>query len=216
MAIDFPLESLLQTLLKFNFPSNNGAFCLSHIFTTSSVLPKCPHAAAHWCVSTMKTHRWAQITAMRAETPDDCGRTTSHATFYVNSYVPPPLSVTAEQKGQYWQVTGGVSSTYIFLDMFWKLAVLCGVCVLLLQRAEGVRTVTFRRTHPEEKRSQMGARMSRDISGAQRPPRGPPFISCRTPLTPTEHKVLDDNTHEVGCSVTFTDRGKVSFSRTVV
>lgn len=100
-----------------------------------------------------------------------------------------------------------MSSAYIFLalDMFWKLAVLCGVCVLLLQRAEGVRTVTFRRTPPGEKRSQVRARLSRDVSGNQRPPRGPPFISCRTPLTPTEHRVLDDNTHEVGCSVTITD-----------
>ncbi|CAF92355.1 unnamed protein product [Tetraodon nigroviridis] len=82
--------------------------------------------------------------------------------------------------------------------MFWKLAVLCGACVLLLLRAEGVRTVTFRRTHPGEERGQGRARSSRDISGDQRPPRGPPFVSCRTPLTPTEHRVLDDNTHETG------------------
>lgn len=91
------------------------------------------------------------------------------------------------------------ASELLALDMFWKLAVLCGACVLLLLRAEGVRTVTFRRTHPGEERGQGRARSSRDISGDQRPPRGPPFVSCRTPLTPTEHRVLDDNTHEVGC-----------------
>lgn len=130
--------------------------------------------------------------------------------FYVNNlscYVPPPLSVSAEQKSQCWQVTDGVRSASIVvaLEMFWKLAVLCGVCVLLLQRAEGVsrggRTVTFRRTQPEEKRSQVRARPSRDVSGDQRPLRGLPFTSCRIPLTPTEHTVLDDNTHEVRCSV---------------
>lgn len=106
-------------------------------------------------------------------------------------------------------MTGGVSSALLALavDMFWKLAVLCGACVLL-QRAEGVRTATFRRTQPGEKRSQVRARLSRAISDEQRPPRGPLFTSCRTPLTPTEHRVLDDNTHEVRCSVTATDHGK--------
>ncbi|XP_056877885.1 sortilin isoform X1 [Takifugu flavidus] len=80
--------------------------------------------------------------------------------------------------------------------MLRKLAVLCGVCVLLL-RAEGGRTVTFRRTPPGEERGQVRARPSRDV-GDHKPPRGPPFTSCRTPLTPTEHRVLDDNTHETG------------------
>lgn len=219
LAIDFPLESLLQTLLIFNFHSNNGAFCLSHIFTNSSVLPKCPFAAAHRCISIMQILRSAQITT-NAGRNTWWLRRTSHCTYSVNSpssYAPPRLSVSAEQKGQYWQVTGGVSSAYMVLavDMFWKLAVLCGVCVLL-QRAEGERTVTFRRTQPGEKRNQVRARLSRDISGDQRPPRGPPFISCRTPLTPTEHRVLDDNTHEVRCSVTITDHGKGSFLCTVV
>lgn len=35
------MESLLHTLLDFNFHSNNGAFCafcLCHVFTASSVL----------------------------------------------------------------------------------------------------------------------------------------------------------------------------------
>lgn len=120
-------------------------------------------------------------------------------------YVPPPLSVSAEQKGQCWLVTDGVSSASIVLalEMFWKLAVLCGVCVLL-QRAEGVsrggRTVAFRRTQPGEV-GEVRARPSRDVSGDQRPLRGPPFTSCQIPLTPTEHTVLDDNTHEVRCSV---------------
>lgn len=104
-----------QTLLKYNFHSNNGAFCLPHIFTTSSVLPKRSLRAAHRCVSIMQIFRSAQITAMRAETPDDRGRTTSHGTLYVNNppgYVPPPLSVSAERKSQYWQVVGGVSSLW--------------------------------------------------------------------------------------------------------
>lgn len=90
--------------------------------------------------------------------------------------------------------------------MFGKLAVLCGVCVLLL-RAEGVsrggRTVTFRRASP----GASGARPSRDV-GDHKPPRGPAFTPCRTPLTPTEHRVLDDNTHEVRCSVTTVDGEK--------
>lgn len=160
-----------------------------------------------------RTLRPAQITAMRAERPDDCGRATSRGTFfYVNNpscYATPPLSVSAEQC---WQVTDGVRSASIVLalEMFWKLAVLCGVCVLLLQRAEGAsrggRSVTFRRTQPGEKRSQVRARPSRDVSGDQRPLRGPPFTSCRIPLTPTEHTVLDDNTHEVRCSVTIIGR----------
>lgn len=130
----------------------------------------------------------------------------------------PPLSVPAEQKGQYWQVTGGVSSAEacLALDMFWKLAVLCGGCVLLLQSAEGVRTVSFRRTPPVDKRSQERARLSRDVSGDQRPLRGPPFTSCQTPLTPTEHRVLDDNTHEVRCSAAAPDPGEGSFLRAVV
>ncbi|XP_074554535.1 sortilin [Halichoeres trimaculatus] len=35
-------------------------------------------------------------------------------------------------------------------------------------------------------------------SGTPKPSQGPPFSSCKTPLTPAEHKVLDDNTHETG------------------
>lgn len=104
---------------------------------------------------------------------------------------------------------------FLALDMFGKLAVLCGVCVLLLQRADGVsrggRTVTFRRTPPGEKRGQLRARPSRDV-GDHKPPRGPPFTSCWTPLTPTEHGVLDDNTHEVRCWVTMVvDEKRVVF-----
>lgn len=99
---------------------------------------------------------------------------------------------------------------FLALDMFGKLAVLCGVCVLLLG-AEGLsrggRTVTFRRTPPGEKRGQVRDRPSRDV-GDHKPPRGPPFTSCLTPLTPTEHRVLDDNTHEVRCSVTMVDGEK--------
>lgn len=208
MAWDCPLESLLQTLLKCTFHVNNRAFCLSHIFTTLSVLPKCPSCSNSQILQILRS---AQITAMWAEKSDDCGRTTSRDTFYVNShYVPPPpsLCVPAQQKGQYWQGNGGVS-------MFWKLAVLCGACVLL-PRAEGVRTVTFRRTQPGEKLNQERARLVRDLSGDQRPPRGPPFIPCRIPLTSMENRVLDENTHEVGCPVPNTDHGKGSLSCPVV
>ncbi|KAM9771626.1 sortilin isoform X1 [Syngnathus typhle] len=35
-------------------------------------------------------------------------------------------------------------------------------------------------------------------AGASRAPRGPAFESCRVTLTPAEHRVLDDNTHETG------------------
>ncbi|XP_032360484.1 sortilin isoform X1 [Etheostoma spectabile] len=88
--------------------------------------------------------------------------------------------------------------------MIWRLVVLGGVCVLLLG-AEGSsrrgRTVTFRRPQQDESQGQARARPKRDMSsssGTPRPFHGPPFTSCRTPLTPVEHKVLDDNTHETG------------------
>ncbi|XP_070784976.1 sortilin [Enoplosus armatus] len=89
--------------------------------------------------------------------------------------------------------------------MIWRLVVLGGVYVLLLGaegRSRGGRTVTFRRTQQDDSlQSQARARPRRDISSSSGPPRpshGPPFTPCRTPLTPAEHKVLDDNTHETG------------------
>lgn len=88
--------------------------------------------------------------------------------------------------------------------MIWRLVVLGGVCVLLLRaeaRSRGGRTVTFHRTQQDGSQGQARARARRDItsssSGTPRPSHGPPFTSCRTPLTPAEHKVLDANTHEV-------------------
>uniref|UniRef100_A0A671VPH7 Si:dkey-159a18.1 n=1 Tax=Sparus aurata TaxID=8175 RepID=A0A671VPH7_SPAAU len=85
--------------------------------------------------------------------------------------------------------------------MFWRLVVLGGVCVLLLGaegRSGGGRTVTFHRTQRDGSQGQARTRPRRDTSGAFRPSHGPPFTSCRTPLTPAEHEVLDDNTHETG------------------
>ncbi|XP_022045853.1 sortilin [Acanthochromis polyacanthus] len=86
----------------------------------------------------------------------------------------------------------------------WRLVVLGGLCVLLLgaeSRNSGGRSVTFRRTQQDEIRSQVRARHTRDTSsssGISNPSHGPPFTSCQLPLTPAEHKVLDDNTHETG------------------
>lgn len=86
--------------------------------------------------------------------------------------------------------------------MIWRLVVLGGVYVLLLGaegRGRGGRTVTFHRTQQDESLGQARTRPRRDISDSHRPSHGPPFTSCRIPLTPAEHKVLDDNTHEVRC-----------------
>ncbi|XP_031169406.1 sortilin [Sander lucioperca] len=88
--------------------------------------------------------------------------------------------------------------------MIWRLVVLGGVCVLLLGAegsSRGGRTVTFHRPQQDESQGQARARPRRDMSsssGNPRPFHGPPFTSCRTPLTPVEHKVLDDNTYETG------------------
>ncbi|TMS03097.1 Sortilin [Larimichthys crocea] len=87
--------------------------------------------------------------------------------------------------------------------MIWRLVVLVGVYLLLGAegRTRDGRTVTFHRTQQDESQGQGRARPRRDISGSSgtlRPSHGPPFTSCRIPLTPTEHKVLDDNTHETG------------------
>ncbi|XP_070709817.1 sortilin [Pempheris klunzingeri] len=88
--------------------------------------------------------------------------------------------------------------------MFWSLVVSVGVCVLLLGaegRSRGGRTVTFHRAQQDDSQDQASARPRRDISsssGTPRPSHGPPFTSCRTPLTPAEHRVLDYNTHETG------------------
>ncbi|XP_074481777.1 sortilin [Sebastes fasciatus] len=77
--------------------------------------------------------------------------------------------------------------------MIWRLVVLGGLCVLLLG-AEGSRTVTFHRIQQQD---ESPARPRRDTT-PNRPVHGPPFTSCKTPLTPVEHRVLDDNKHETG------------------
>lgn len=89
--------------------------------------------------------------------------------------------------------------------MIWRLVVLWGLCVLLLEAEASRRsrgeTVTFHRTQQDGSPGQVRSRSRRDTSsspGSSQPPHGPPFTSCRLPLTPEEHKVLDDNTHETG------------------
>ncbi|XP_037615819.1 sortilin [Sebastes umbrosus] len=77
--------------------------------------------------------------------------------------------------------------------MIWRLVVLGGLCVLLLG-AGGSRTVTF---HRIQQQHESPARPRRDTT-PNRPVHGPPFTSCKTPLTPVEHRVLDDNKHETG------------------
>ncbi|TNN58404.1 Sortilin [Liparis tanakae] len=77
--------------------------------------------------------------------------------------------------------------------MIWRLVVLLHVLLLGAgSSSRGGRTVTFHR--PQQDDSQDRGRTRRET----RPFHGPPFTSCRTPLTPVEHKVLDDNTHETG------------------
>ncbi|XP_076015011.1 sortilin [Genypterus blacodes] len=89
-------------------------------------------------------------------------------------------------------------------DMIWRFAFLGWLCVLLSvsARARGAdgrspgRTVTFNRDE-----SQVRTRPRRDTGGTNGAPKtthGPPFTSCRLPLTPAEHRILDDNTHETG------------------
>ncbi|KAM7378309.1 hypothetical protein PAMA_013283 [Pampus argenteus] len=88
--------------------------------------------------------------------------------------------------------------------MIWRLVVLSGVCVLLHcaeargedGRSRGGRTVTFRRTQQDESQGQVRTRSRRDATF--KPSQGPPFKSCRHPLTPAEHQVLGDNTRETG------------------
>nr|XP_020503394.1 sortilin-like [Labrus bergylta] len=92
--------------------------------------------------------------------------------------------------------------------MIWRLVVLGGLCVLLLGAEDGSsqswgRTVTFHRTQQDGSQGQARTRPRRETSisssaGASRPSHGPPFTSCRTPLTHAEHTILDDNTHETG------------------
>ncbi|KAM3588006.1 uncharacterized protein V6R79_018989 [Siganus canaliculatus] len=90
--------------------------------------------------------------------------------------------------------------------MIWRLLILVVELCVLLRCSEGSshggRTVTFHRTQQDDGiQGQAHTRSRRDTSGSsgtQRPPHGPPFDSCGIPLTPAEHKVLDDNTHETG------------------
>ncbi|XP_029350808.1 sortilin [Echeneis naucrates] len=80
--------------------------------------------------------------------------------------------------------------------MIWRIAVLGGLWVSLL--GVGGRTVSLQ---PDGSRGQGRARSGRETGGSpgtSKPLPGPPFTSCRLPLTPAEHRVLDDNTHETG------------------
>ncbi|KAF3705163.1 Sortilin Neurotensin receptor 3 [Channa argus] len=88
--------------------------------------------------------------------------------------------------------------------MMWRAVVLGGVLLLLVGaqgRGRRKRTVTFHRTQQDESWAQTRARPGRDTSGLFRTSKSihnPSFTSCRVPLTPAEHKILDDNTHETG------------------
>nr|XP_004548363.2 sortilin [Maylandia zebra] len=97
------------------------------------------------------------------------------------------------------------SLSHITVDMIWRHLMLLGVSVVLLMRVEcrikEGKTLTFRRTQHSESQDQMRRRPRRDASsspGLSKPSHGPPFTSCRLLLTPAEHEVLDDNTHETG------------------
>lgn len=87
-------------------------------------------------------------------------------------------------------------------DMVWTLLLLfCGLSVCLASD----RTVTFHRTRRDVNQNlrQELARSRRESSAPSvssssfRLSHGPPFTSCPLPLSPAEHRVLDDNTHEV-------------------
>ncbi|XP_024913273.1 sortilin [Cynoglossus semilaevis] len=88
-------------------------------------------------------------------------------------------------------------------DMVWTLLLLfCGLSVCLASD----RTVTFHRTRRDVNQNlrQELARSRRESSAPSvssssfRLSHGPPFTSCPLPLSPAEHRVLDDNTHETG------------------
>nr|XP_054595714.1 sortilin [Nothobranchius furzeri] len=82
--------------------------------------------------------------------------------------------------------------------MIRRPVLLCGGCALILFLSLGAESsrrwgesVTFRR-------SQTGESRGRRDTDPPTPSHGPAFPSCQLPLTPTEHAVLDDNTHETG------------------
>ncbi|CAN9508160.1 unnamed protein product [Ophioblennius macclurei] len=83
--------------------------------------------------------------------------------------------------------------------MWWRFVVLGGLCVHLLGAESGGEAGSLQ----DRGRGQVRTRPRRDPGGAagaqqQQPSHGAPFASCRLPLTPAEHRVLDDNTHETG------------------
>ncbi|XP_037552104.1 sortilin [Nematolebias whitei] len=85
--------------------------------------------------------------------------------------------------------------------MFWKTGVLIVGCVLLpfcLLGAESSgrwgKSVTFHRTRGKNRPERETSSSSNTGNSSQ----GHAFTSCRIPLTPAEHEVLDDNTHETG------------------
>ncbi|XP_061768162.1 sortilin isoform X2 [Nerophis ophidion] len=82
--------------------------------------------------------------------------------------------------------------------MVWRRVVVLG-CLLLLQCGAGSRMA-----RPPPSTTHGGGRLDaarshvRRDAGASRPAGGASFDSCRVNLTPAEHEVLDDNTHETG------------------
>uniref|UniRef100_A0A672J777 Sortilin-like n=1 Tax=Salarias fasciatus TaxID=181472 RepID=A0A672J777_SALFA len=81
--------------------------------------------------------------------------------------------------------------------MWWRFVLLGGLCVHVL----GAESRGKPGSEQDPGRGQGRTRPRRDpggAAGASQLSHGPPFASCRLPLTPAEHKVLDDNTHETG------------------
>ncbi|XP_024860725.1 sortilin isoform X2 [Kryptolebias marmoratus] len=85
--------------------------------------------------------------------------------------------------------------------MVWRTGVPAAGCALLLCLLLGAgsssrwgKSVTFQRARGKER----PRRETSSSSDTWKPSYGPTFTPCRIPLTPAEHKVLDDNTHETG------------------
>nr|XP_046152853.1 sortilin-like [Oncorhynchus gorbuscha] len=86
------------------------------------------------------------------------------------------------------------------IKMTWRLLVLGGACLLLLgvrgqcKKQRNRRTVSFHQTQQDGDQRQVLSRPERDATASPRPT----FTACKLPLTPLEHRVLDQNTHETG------------------
>ncbi|KAK6290937.1 hypothetical protein J4Q44_G00386640, partial [Coregonus suidteri] len=84
--------------------------------------------------------------------------------------------------------------------MTWRLLVLGGACLLLLgvggqcKEQRNRRTVSFHRTQQFANHRKVLSRPERDTIVSP----SPTFTACKLRLTPLEHRVLDQNTHETG------------------